>query len=74
MMNHCKKVVTEEFSEGHESAQEVCMFRNFSNLVLQKIVDWKWLDKTLATQRTISLLKESSDAGGVIKEFRERSI
>ncbi len=73
MMNRCKKIITDEYSEGHETAQEVCMFRNFSNLVLQKVVDWKWLEKTLATQRTVSLLKESSDEGGAIKEFLERS-
>lgn len=73
MINNCKQVVIDEYSEGHPTAQEVCMFRNFSNLVLQKTVDSKWLDKSLATQRVISLLKDSSDAGGVLKDFRELS-
>jgi predicted dehydrogenase len=72
MRNNCKKTILEEYSQGHQTAQEVCMFRNFSYNVLQKTVDWRWLDRALATQRTISLLKESSDAGGVLKPYWEQ--
>ncbi len=69
MRSNRKEHIVAEHSHGHPTAQEVKLFYNFSKAVLSKNVDWKWLDKSMATQRVISALKDSSDASSKLTEL-----
>ena len=69
MQSNAQDHVTEEAAAGKPTAQETNMFRNFSNDVLRKNIQSRWLDQTIATQRVISALKQSSDAGSKLIEL-----
>jgi predicted dehydrogenase len=58
------RVVTEEYSSSHSSAQEAKLFRTFSNLVLGGKPDSHWPDVTRLTQRVMLACLESSQKGG----------
>ena len=52
-----------ERSEGYWDAQEVNLFRTFSQCVQNRRVDTMWLDRTLSVQSVVSALYESSRRG-----------
>jgi len=58
------KVMTEEYSSSHPSAQESKLFRTFSNLVLGGQPDLHWPDITRLTQHTLMACLESAEKGG----------
>ena len=55
-----KDIVTQEYSHGHETAQESNLFRNFGELVLSGQVDNHWPEAALKTQRIIDACYESA--------------
>jgi len=64
MEKKAQRVVTQEYSESHETAQEVKLFRNFSELVLKGTVDRSWGENSLKVQRVMSACMESARNDG----------
>ena len=58
------KVLTEEYSSSHPTAQEAKLFRAFSGLVLGGQPDSHWPDVTRLTQRALMACLESAEKGG----------
>jgi predicted dehydrogenase len=53
MERHERQVVVPEHGNGHPTAQEAKLFRDFSNLVLGGTPDDRWPNGSLATQRVM---------------------
>jgi predicted dehydrogenase len=52
---------TNEYSEGHPTAQEVLLFDDFSRLVQSGETNFQWLQYAEKTQRVVDALKRSAD-------------
>lgn len=59
-----QRVVTQEYSNSHPTAQETRLFRNFGELVLNGQTDPSWGEITLKTQRVMMACLESARNGG----------
>lgn len=57
---YAERYATAEFSNMHPSAQETSLFRNFSDLVLQKRLDSFWPEISLQTQVILDACLESA--------------
>jgi predicted dehydrogenase len=57
---------TNEYSEGHPTAQEVSLFDDFSRLVLDGEPDYRWLEYSEKTQGVVDALKRSADSKGAV--------
>lgn len=64
MENHLSRHAVHEVDANHGSAQEVCMFRNFSDLVLSGRRDDAWPDWTLKTQKMLDACFQSANNDG----------
>ena len=53
MERHDRHVAVEEYANGHPTAQETNLFRDFSALVLSGRRDERWPEMSLATQRVM---------------------
>lgn len=63
MQEHLQRHAVIEYSEGRRGAQEVEMFRSFSELVLSRRPDPKWGEYTYGTQRVLDALMASAGNG-----------
>ena len=67
MEKHRRRVVVREHGDGHRSAQETRLFRNFADLVLGGNLDPHWPDIALKTQQVLdACLKSARNGGGEI--------
>ncbi len=64
MEHHATRHAVREYDAGHETAQEVNLFRNFSNIVLSGKLDPSWPEWTLKTQRVIDACFRSAAQDG----------
>ncbi len=62
----------DEYSNSHESGQEVQLVRNFSNLVLSGRPDPAWPRHALRTQAVMEALMESARQSGVPVKLRDQ--
>ena len=63
-----RRIVDQEYSNGHPSAQETQMIRHFSELVLQGKVESHWSEIALKTQKVMmAALDSSRDNGAEVK-------
>lgn len=59
-----RRVITQEYSSSHPTAQETGLFRNFGDLVLSGKTDPQWGMITLKTQKVMMACLESARDGG----------
>lgn len=59
-----RRVITQEYSSSHPTAQETSLFRNFGDLVLGGNPDPKWGEITLKTQQVMMASLASARNGG----------
>lgn len=64
MEKHSRRIAVSEYSNNNVSAQETNMFRNFSNLVLQRTLDDSWPTLALQTQIVLDACMESGRQRG----------
>lgn len=64
MERHDRVVVTDEYANGHPTAPESSLFRNFSGLVLSGTTDDQWPRRSLATHKVMMACLESASQGG----------
>ncbi len=59
------RVITQEYSSSHPTAQETKLFRNFGEIVLSGQLEPQWGDIALKTQRVMMASLESARNGGM---------
>ena len=64
MERHCRTVSVREYSDGHPTAQETKLFRNFGDLVLNGKPDPHWPEIALKTQIVLDACLKSAREGG----------
>jgi len=64
MEQHDERIPVREYSDGHHTAQEVKLFRNFSDLVLGGEPDPTWPEISLKTQKVLDACLNSAREGG----------
>lgn len=67
MERHRRTISTYEYSNGHASAQETNLFRNFSAIVLSGKLDPYWPEISLKTQQVMDLCLQSARVGKTIE-------
>lgn len=66
MQEHNQRFAVHEYSDSLPGAQEVELFRTFSQLVIDNKVDPRWPSETLATQRVIDAVMKSSQQNSAL--------
>ncbi|MFN3192777.1 MAG: Gfo/Idh/MocA family protein [Aureliella sp.] len=64
MEHHRTRYSTREYDANAQTAQEVKLFRNFSNIVLTGPLDASWPEWTLKTQRVLDACYQSATRNG----------
>jgi predicted dehydrogenase len=73
MRRRARAVVVPEYSNSHPSAQEACLFRAFSSLVLGGRVETRWGEIALSTQLVMDACLRSARAGRTLSLARSGS-
>ncbi len=60
-----RRVIAQEYSNSHPSAQETALFRNFAERVIRNDVDTEWGVIALKTQKVLMACLQSSRKGGL---------
>ncbi|RMF42547.1 MAG: gfo/Idh/MocA family oxidoreductase [Planctomycetota bacterium] len=64
MEHHLTRHAVREYDAGHDTAQEVRLFRNFAKIVLDGNLDPSWPEWTLKTQRVLDACYQSAARDG----------
>lgn len=64
MERHDRRIAVAEYSNGHPTAQEANLFRDFSDLILSGRRDERWPRRSLAVQQVMMACLQSAADGG----------